>query len=149
MTATPRTQLRKLTSPTTRQLPPALLTGVGVEIGLRVLRLPTLVRLLGISLWTIPGQRERHASPADLGARDASRYRAACHVLRLWPHGGRNGCLRLALIAGFLLRHRKPTLHLGVAQVGRQTRAHAWISVDGMIFDPLADTYHPLTEPAG
>lgn len=144
-----RTAPRMLTSPTARRLPQALLTGIGVEIGLRVVRLPTLVGLLGVSLDTGTETRQVSATPSRLGNQDGCRYRAACHVLRLWPDGGENSCLRLALVAGFLLRHRKPTLHLGAARVSGQTRAHAWISVDGMVFDGVAGTYRPLTKPAG
>lgn len=148
MTA-PRPLLARLRSPVARQLPWALVTALAVECGLRVTSLPTLVRLLGLSLHTTTAHTEPRSSSTVLGTQDAARYRAARRVLRLWPRGGSESCLRLALTAGFLLRHRHPRLHLGVAQFEGGTRAHAWISIDGVVFDPIAACYRPLTEPEG
>lgn len=138
---------RRLRSATTYYLFPALFTAVCVEVGLRLFRLPVLTRWLGISLQTAGKPRGRSARPAQLGHLDACRYHAARHVLRLWPRSGEDTCLRFALVAGFLLRHRHPVMCLGVARGRRGTRAHAWIFVDDMVFDPLSETYRTLTEP--
>lgn len=136
--------VRKLRSPAVAYLLPALLVGLAVELGLRTMTLPRLARTLGVALETAQYQPARPSPLRRLGTRDAARYRAARRVLRLWPGGGENTCLRLALVAGFLLRQRRPTLHLGVAHRDGRTTAHAWIVVDGMVVDPLAGQFRPL-----
>lgn len=144
-----RRRLRRLGSPTIRYLVPALAVGVFVEIGLRTTTLPRLSGMLGVPLHLGParpgGPPLRLVSPWRLGRIDAARYQAARRVMRLWPGGGETTCLRVALVAGFLLRRRRPTLHLGVAHVDGRTRAHAWIVVDDLVVDPLARYYVPLT----
>lgn len=44
-------------------------------------------------------------------------------------------CLRQALIVGQQLRNRKPRLQVGVLKDSDGVRAHAWLLVDGVVFD--------------
>ncbi|HET9254265.1 MAG TPA: lasso peptide biosynthesis B2 protein [Pseudonocardiaceae bacterium] len=140
--------LRIVRSPTLRWSLPVVLVSGFVEIALRAMPLPRLSRLLGVALRLEPDDPHDEpagpGSPAGLDARDAARYLATCRVLRRWP-GARTGvCLRLALVAGCLLRHRRPGLHLGVAHVDGHTVAHAWLTIDGIVLDPTAYRYTPL-----
>ena len=130
---------------TARFLVPALLTAITVEIGVRFARLPVFARVLGIGISTGPHAVEAVHGSAPLHRSDVARYRAARHVLRIWPDSGETSCLRLALTAGFLLRHRRPLLRIGVARTDGSVVAHAWLIVDGVPLDPAARNYCPLT----
>lgn len=126
----------------------ALPVAVAVEVGLRVVGLPTLARFAAVEL-DVTGVADGPAVPTwRLGPRDDARYRAAQRVLRWWPFGRNGQCLRMALTAGHLLRHRRPRLRLGVvrtqAGLSTGTTAHAWLVVDDMIFDPAAAECVPL-----
>lgn len=139
--------LRAARSPTARWLLPAVLVCVFVELALRTMTLPRLSGMLGVQLRLGPDTRHeapQSASTQGLNARDATRYRAAHRVLQIWPGANTGGCLRLALVAGCLLRRRQPELHLGVAHVDGHTVAHAWLTIDGVVLDPTAQQYTPL-----
>ncbi|MGH3694105.1 MAG: lasso peptide biosynthesis B2 protein [Pseudonocardiaceae bacterium] len=145
--------LRAARSPTVRWLLPAALVCAVVELALRsTMTLPRLSSLLGIALQLGPDTRTElpPSAPAlSLGARDAARFRAACRVLRIWPGTSTGGCLRRALVAGCLLRRRRPELHLGVAHIDGRTVAHAWLTIDGVVLDPTAQQYTPLVQGVG
>lgn len=141
--------LRVASSPTVRWLLPAALVAAFVELALRTMTLPRLARMLGVQLQLGPDTGNglpRSASARALDVRDAARYRAARRVLGIWPWVGDGVCLRLALVAGCLLRSRRPTLHLGVAHVDGHTVAHAWLTIDGVVLDPTAQQYTPLVQ---
>lgn len=141
--------LRAARSPTVRWLLPAVLVSVFVELALRTMTLPRLSSMLGVPLQLGPDTRKelpRSAPVGRLDTRDVARYRAARRVLRMWPGANNGVCLRLALVAGCLLRRRRPTLHLGVAHVDGHTVAHAWLTVDGVVLDPTAQQYTPLVQ---
>lgn len=131
-------------SPTTRHLLPAVALAAVVEIGLRVVGLPRLSRLLGVHLQLDDGP-SAGTGRAELRPGDAARCRAARRVVQAWPWGGEGKCLRLALITGALLRASRPELHIGVARLGPDVVAHAWLGVDGVVLDPTARNYTPLT----
>lgn len=141
--------LRAARSPTVRWLLPAVLVSVFVELALRTMTLPRLSSMLGVPLQLGPDTRKElpgSASAWRLDPRDAARYQAASRVLRI-RLGANNGvCLRLALVAGCLLRRRRPKLHLGVAHVDGHTVAHAWLTIDGIVLDPTAQQYTPLVQ---
>ncbi len=142
--------LRAVRSPTVRWLLPAVVVSAFVELALRTMTLPRLSRLLGVQLQLGPDTgTEPPQSAWCLDARDAARYRAAHRVLRLWPGASNGVCLRLALVAGCLLRRRRPNLHLGVAHVDGHTVAHAWLTIDGVVLDPAAQQYTPLVQGVG
>jgi Transglutaminase-like superfamily len=124
---------------------------LGVEIGLRITTLPRLARLLGVPLaldeavgsGQPPLEERRHALPG--AAR--RRIRATRTVMRHWPLG--DTCLRQALVSGHRIRRLGPNLHVGVAKVGGEVRAHAWLTVGETVIDPMraAAGYLPLSTP--
>lgn len=136
-----------------RELPAtlaALAVTVVVELGLRTVRLPRLASALGTPL-----ALEQDASPAESGPavarlpeRAARQVRATQRVLRRWPFG--DTCLRQALVSGQRLRRLQPRLHLGVAKIDGEVRAHAWLVVRGRILDTraAASSYQDLAQPA-
>ncbi|MBA2954241.1 lasso peptide biosynthesis B2 protein [Nocardioides sp. CGMCC 1.13656] len=136
---------------------PALLAAAAaaavVEAGLRVTTLPGLARALGAPLAVGLESYVKPAGDAALPEWAQVRVRAARRVLQHWPFG--DTCLRQALVTGWLLRRLRPSLHLGVAKVDGEVRAHAWLLVDGMAVDPrfAVSSYQPLvsarTGPAG
>lgn len=67
--------------------------------------------------------------------------------MRHWPLG--DTCLRQALVSGQRIRGLNPNLHVGVAKVGSEVRAHAWLTVGDTVIDPMraAGTYLPLSTP--
>lgn len=126
---------------------------VAVEIGLRVTTLPRLARILGIRLAhdepeSTPGWvSAEQAAPPTVPAWAKRRLKATRRVLRRWPFG--DTCLRQALVSGQRLRRLDPTLHVGVAKLDGEVRAHAWIVVGRVVVDPLraASGYLTLATP--
>jgi hypothetical protein len=126
-----------------RHLLPVIVVACGVEIGLRTLDLRRLARFAGVSLDLAPPDPKT----AELRIHDVDRARVrAVHVvMRRWPWGARGPCLRRALVAGRMLRHRHPRLVLGAGRDARGTMAHAWLLVDGVALDPGVARWTPLT----
>lgn len=134
-----------------RELPASLaaLTVAGiVEIGLRVTTLPRLAQLLGVPL-AVSGTKQGAArsGPTVLSPAARRQVRATRRVMRRWPFG--DTCLRQALVSGQRLRRLRPELHIGVARIDGEVRAHAWLTIDGGILDPMAAaaSYQDLTAP--
>jgi hypothetical protein len=48
-------------------------------------------------------------------------------------------CLRRALVMSDVLRARRPLLRVGVAKDAGVVTAHAWLEIDGLAIDPMAD----------
>lgn len=69
--------------------------------------------------------------------REAADIRIALRVISHRPFNGT--CLRRALVMGDILRSRDPLLRVGVAKEGGRVQAHAWIEIDGVALDPMAD----------
>ena len=84
---------------------------------------------------------------AVLDADDALRLRAARIVMRRWPFGAQGPCLRQALVAGRMVRHRRPRIAFGATRDAHGTRAHAWLLVEGVALDPDAARWTPLLRP--
>lgn len=129
----------------------AAAVAVCVEIGLRVTTLPRLAKLLGVPLVTDGGaglpQMSADSERVVLPAVARRRIRATRTVMRHWPLG--DTCLRQALVSGQRIRRLNPNLHVGVAKVGSEVRAHAWLTVGDTVIDPMraAGTYLPLSTP--
>ena len=128
----------------------ALAVAVVVEIGLRVTTLPRLAGALGTPLAVTSGGLPDTMSgtrPAQLTPHARRQVRATRRVMRHWPFG--DTCLRQALVSGQRLRRLQPTLHVGVAKIDGEIRAHAWLTIGGGVLDPLAAaaSYLDLTTP--
>lgn len=117
----------------------ALAVACATEIGLRTLPLPRLSRLMGAPLAVgEAGQQPKQmpsGSRVTLTPRQRRQVRTALRLLKRWPLG--DTCLRQALVSGYLLRDRHPVLHVGVAKLDGEVRAHAWLTVGDSILDPL------------
>ena len=124
---------------------------VFVEVGLRLMTLSRLARILGVPL--AAGEQasatapQPPGDPAGLPSWARGRIRATRRVLHRWPFG--DTCLRQALVTGQRLRRLDPLLHVGVAKMDGEVRAHAWLVVSGVVVDPLraASSYLSLTAP--
>lgn len=109
-----------------------------VELGLRVMKLPTLARAVGTSV----GLEGTTPSPAPalrarFTGRTAVRVSAVQRLMRHWPCDG--NCLRQSLVLGQRLRRYHPVLRVGVRRdESGVIRAHAWLEVEGRTLDPLA-----------
>lgn len=123
---------------------PATLVAAGValvvEVGLRTTSLPRLARLLGtpLAVGTDAAGPEAMTAPAAVRLEPWARrrVRATRRVLRRWPLG--DTCLRQALVSGQRLRRLGPSLHVGVAKIDGEIRAHAWLVIRGGVLDPMA-----------
>lgn len=132
-----------------RELPAslaALVVATIAEIGFHTTTLPRLAEVLRTPLATDPTPATE-VSRTDLPSWARRRVRATRRVLRHWPFG--DTCLRQALISGYLLHRLGPSLHLGVARIDGEIRAHAWVVVEGGILDPrvAATSYQTLRQP--
>lgn len=115
-----------------------------VEVGLRTMSLPRLAALVGAPIsWE--DQEGSAAQRTSLSRDSRRRVRAARRVLKRWPFG--DTCLREALVIGHRLRRLEPELHVGVAKLDGEVRAHAWLVIGGNILDPFqaASSYLTLT----
>lgn len=112
-----------------------------VEVGLRLLHLPTLARLLGLRLSAV----ELPADPPVLMPRWTQRcLNAAERVTAHWPAGPEGKCLRRALVAGNRLRSLQPEVVIGVRSGHDGLQAHAWLVVCGGALDPSAHAFSQL-----
>ncbi len=115
-----------------------------VEIGLTISTVPRLAGLLGIRL---ASDEQSKAMESVSGPPPTvwiqRRVAAVQRVLRRWPFG--DTCLRRALVLGHRVRRLDPVLVIGVRHDDNgQFAAHAWLTVDGVAWDPLASQYSPL-----
>ena len=116
------------------QLAKIACAAAAVEVGLRMLPLPLLLRTLGLKL-----AADNELVPAQelppLVAREASMAATRVdRVVRRWRP--RRVCLRRSLVLGTMLRHHDPALRLGIRRAGQEIEAHAWLEIDGV---PLPD----------
>lgn len=145
--ARPSVLARLRRDPASRHLARVVGTAVIVEVAVRIVALPRLAAAVGapIDLHSVEGENADQLTV--LGPADAARLRATRIVMRRWPFGTRGPCLRHALVAGRLLRHRHPRIALGAGRDARGALAHAWLVVDGIALDPEATRWTPLLRP--
>jgi Transglutaminase-like superfamily/Coenzyme PQQ synthesis protein D (PqqD) len=115
---------------------------MAIEIGLKVTDVGHLAGWMGVPLST------EEAPPPAIGPDDVSGltdheqrlHWALYWVMNRWLYDGT--CLRRALAFGWFLRRRGPVLRLGMLDEAG-TIAHAWIEVDGMVFNaqPVTGTF--------
>lgn len=118
-----------------------------IEWGLHRRPLPTLADGLGVPLVTNGGILATEPFDERLTADERRSLRAVRRVLRHWPWD--DTCLRRALATGYALRHRGPSLRVGVTKTDGVVKAHAWLEIDGRTLDPDApSTYLSLVDPS-
>ena len=139
--------MRLRRDPAARHLVPVVCTAVSVEVALRLVALPRLAAAVGAPVCLSPEAVEPADASTLLGPADAARLRAVQILMRRWPFGARGPCLRHALVAGRLLRHRRPRLVLGAMRDERGATAHAWLLVDGVALDADTERWTPLLRP--
>ncbi len=110
-----------------------VLAGV-VELGLRRMPVTRLSRLLGVHL-LLDGTPAASGitETLRLSARERQRLDVTWRVLRHRPFNGT--CLRRALLAGRVVRHRDHAVRIGVRKVDGVVSAHAWLELDGTVLD--------------
>lgn len=116
-----------------------------VELRLRFGTLPALTDRLGIRLDLHSGVI---GQPGAVLPRWCVRRIVTTHrILGHWPFG--DTCLRRCLVLGQRLHGLDPVLRIGVrsADDGR-LEAHSWLEIDGMVLDPSAIQFLPLTAAA-
>lgn len=124
---------------------------IGVEIGLRRLRLQTLARWCGVRLDFSPRSAASPVALGELPERTQRAVRAARRVTRRWPFSS-GSCLRRALVGGHLIRDLRPTIRIGVADRDGAIAAHAWLELDGRpmedvdTFVAFSDSSAPATD---
>lgn len=120
----------------------AAVVAVLVEVGLRIATLPTVARLLGVTLETGRPEAEVY-HPGALPMDVVRRVDVAWRLLRHRPFNGT--CLRRALVGAWAIREQSHVVRIGVRKVSGGIAAHAWLVVDGVSLDPDADlVYDPL-----
>jgi hypothetical protein len=132
-----RANLKRLGRVRRDEIPAVLITlaiAIFVEVGLRVLRLPTLARIVGVPLGEVGPVPDRQLGAGELSPRMLRRLRISAKVMRSWPFDEK--CLRRSLVCGCRIRSVEPALIVGVAIVEGEVKAHAWLSVGGATLDP-------------
>lgn len=105
-----------------------MITAAVIEAAVRVVPLPVVARLAGVSL-AAPDSRDGVEVPA-LNVTERRAVWLAHAVMQRWPFGG-GTCLRRSLIIGHLLRRHAPSLRIGLAREGGPVGAHAWPEIPG------------------
>lgn len=124
----------------------AMVTQARIEWMVRRRPLPDLTQTLGVPLLTGTTAPATEPFAERLSDDEQRSVRAVGRVLRHWPWD--DTCLRRALATGHALRHRGPSLRVGVSKADGVVRAHAWLEIDGRTLDPQAPTeYLGLVEP--
>ncbi|MCW4458858.1 lasso peptide biosynthesis B2 protein [Microbacterium sp. MPKO10] len=118
-----------------------------VEVALRKGGVHRAARIGAVHV-DMDGTASAPGTPAEAGLtpRELEKLDTAWRVLR---HGPFNGtCLRRALVGGYVLRHHRPLLRIGVSKADGTVAAHAWVDVHGVSLDPDGSgQYSPLTSP--
>ncbi len=116
----------------------ALLTQSRIEWSMHRRPLPEFAAALGVPLVTDTSTVATEPFTVRLTRDERRALRAVRRVLRHWPWG--NTCLRRAMGMGYVLRHRSPSLRVGVTKSDGAVKAHAWLEIDGRTLDPDAPT---------
>jgi hypothetical protein len=115
-----------------------------VEVGVRVLPLSRLGNLIGVPVSTAEDPPSSTVSPkVQLRPAELRRLRTLAKIAPHWPFCD-GPCLRESLVAGRVLRHRKPRLRLGVAASHDEFMAHAWLEVEGLGRLGWVDSFLPF-----
>lgn len=120
-----------------------------VEVGLRVVSLPSLARRLGVRLSLAETDTPHVHDSCVLSPTETKRLRVLWRLTRRWPFG-QGPCLRQAMVEGRIVRRMKPVLRIGVENSSRTAResllAHAWIELAGKPLWPQSDQFLPLVK---
>lgn len=116
------------------QLAKIACAAAAVEVGLRTLPLPLLLRALGLKLAADSVLDSAQDLPPRVALEASLAATGVDRVVRRWRP--RRVCLRRSLVLGAMLRHHDPALRLGVRRAGQEIEAHAWLEIDGV---PLPD----------
>jgi hypothetical protein len=121
---------------------------IGIEIALRVAPIDAIARRVGAPLATVDQADGALPDELDLSLlddRDVLRIASADWVLGRWVYDAT--CLRRALAYGWILRRRRPELHIGL-MAEDDILAHAWLIVDGCSMGALGGVgdFGPLGE---
>ncbi len=120
----------------------AMLAFTIVEACVRTFRIEKAASLLRVPL-SIDANRATDQEPFTPAPDIIRVVRAVHRVSARWPFG--DTCLRRALATGWLVRHKAPTLRLGIRRTVRGIRGHAWLELSGCPLDPdVIDTTIPL-----
>lgn len=119
-----------------------------IEIAVRTTSLTRAARACGVSLSISPARDEAaHMPPLKLTPPERRGLRAVRRVMRRWRFC-RGTCLRESLLAGYVLRDRRPALAIGVRKDARQLNAHAWLVVEGRTVG-TSQSFHNLLTSSG
>jgi hypothetical protein len=112
---------------------------VVVESLIRWVPLPRLSRLLGVRLDFAPPRGDLDPLPLAALPPDARRQLRCTHrVTDVWPLS-KGPCLRRSLVAGHLLRRHDAAVRLGIATVGDDVLAHAWVEIGSHPLEDVSD----------
>lgn len=121
-------RLRKDTLGALALLPRALVAALVAEVCLNRTELPQLARWLGVPLEDGPSTTPAASEALGLECRSAlMATRLSLRLIKVPPT-----CLRQSLVAGHLLRSRRPKLRIGASSDADGFRAHAWLELDGV-----------------
>lgn len=137
-----RGQRRQETLGALALVPRALAAAVVTEFCLNRTELPRLARCLGVPLEE--GKATSPTASEALGLECRTALMATRFSLRLIK--APPTCLRQSLVAGYLLKSKRPRLRIGAAGDANSFRAHAWLEIDGQrLPDDGADDFMPLS----
>jgi hypothetical protein len=120
---------------------------MAAEVAVRMAPLPLVSRWFRTPLAVEAGTPAPVNPWSSLDGRTRRWLSLTSRVGAHWPFG-RGGCLRQALVEGFVLRRQRPTLRVGVARVApADVAAHAWVELGGHA-RPEDAGFAPLHRPA-
>jgi hypothetical protein len=124
-------------------LPRGLGAAVFTEVCLQRTELPRVARWLNVPLEEGPATSPTASEALGLECRRAMMAaRLSLRLIHVEPT-----CLRQSLVAGHLLRSKRPRLRIGAANGPEGFRAHAWLEIDGSrLPNDGADEYTPLSQ---
>ncbi len=110
---------------------------LGIEAAIRFRPVDEIARTIGVPLDSNPSRNSQDLGELDfagLTSREVLLLDALEWVLRYWVTDAT--CLRQALVSGWVLRRRNPSLEIGLIDQD-DVIAHAWIIVDGATLGAL------------
>lgn len=118
------------------------IVALAAEAGLRVSKPTRLARRFGLTV----GRDAAPPAPKRLPPLSPSEARALRAATMIFGSVmSERACLRYSLVAGHVLRRRRPVLRLAATRRDGAVHAHAWIEVDGVRIDWAdASTFTPM-----